>query len=591
MARRGFAILFALLGFAVFISLVGFALMYVLVGREPAVPPNATLVLKVGGNLSELTPADVVGYLRGSKSPTVRSVVDNLRKAKVDSRVKAVLLKPTGFDSPFWGKVQEVRDAVLDFKKSGKPVYAYLEYGGDREYYLATAADKIFLMPSAPLDLVGVATYELFLRGTLDKIGAYPDLHRIGQYKTAVNTFKEKGYTAAHKEMDESMNRDLYEQIVRAIADGRKKNEADVRRLIDDGPFLPEDALSAGLVDEVAYEDQVDDKLRGGEPRRRLDGDDYARVSTTSLGLNKGPRIAVIYASGTINGGKSGYDPVNGAVVGSDTLIEYIRQARKDHSIRAIVLRVDSPGGSTIASDAIWRELTIAKTERADRPLIVSMSDLAASGGYYIAMPAQVIVAQPATLTGSIGIFGGKFVTGGVYEKLGAHIESTSTGRHAEINSPARPYNAEEAKKLDEQLQSFYDQFVERVAESRHSTPEKIDAIAQGRVWTGRQAKQNGLVDELGGLDRAVAVAKQRAKLAADSEVELVVFPPRKSFYELLSEQFSGSGESAQSAAVTAWLSANLSSGEIEALRIMRGPFAMFHRGEPLALLPVTFIR
>src|SRR4051812_19832204 len=591
MARRGIAILFSFLGVAFLVSIVGFTLMYLLFGREPAVPSNATLVLKVGGSLSELAPADVVGYLRGSRTPTVRTVVDNLRKAKVDPRVRAVLLKPTGFESPFWAKVQEVRDAVLDFKKSGKPVYAYLEYGGDREYYLATAADKVFLMPSTPLDLVGVATYELFLRGTLDKIGAVADLHRIGQYKTAVNTFKEKGYTAAHKEMDESMNRDLYEQIVRGIADGRRKNEVDVRALIDQGPFLPEDALSAGLIDEVAYEDQVDDKLRAGEQRRQFDADDYARVSPTSLGLNKGPRIAVIYANGTINGGKSGYDPVNGPVAGSDTLIEYIRQARRDSTVRAIVLRIDSPGGSTTASDAIWRELVIAKTERADRPLVVSMSDLAASGGYYIAMPAQAIVAQPSTLTGSIGIFGGKFVTGGVYEKLGAHIESTSVGRHAEINSPARPYNGEEQQKLQEQLQSFYDEFVEKVAEARHSTPEKIDALAQGRVWTGRQAKQNGLVDELGGLDRAVAVAKQRAKIAADTDVELVVYPPRKSFYELLSEQFSGSSEGAQSAAVTAWLTANLSSGEIEALRIMRGPFAMFRRGEPLALLPFTFVR
>jgi protease-4 len=591
MARRGFAILFTMLGFAVFVSIAGFALMYVVFGREPSVPSHATLVLRVGGPLTELAPADVVGYLRGSRTPTVRAIVDNLRKAKIDPRVKAVLLKPTGFESPFWAKVQEVRDAVLDFRKSGKPVYAYIEYGGDREYYLATAADKIYLMPSTPLDLVGVATYELFLRGTLDKIGAVADLHRIGQYKTAVNTFKEKGYTAAHKEMDESMNRDLYEQIVRGIADGRKKNEADVRALIDEGPFLPEDALSAGLVDEIAYEDQVDDKLRAGEQRRHLDGDDYARVSLSSLGLNKGPRLAVIYATGTINGGKSGYDPVNGAVAGSETLIEYIRQARRDPLVKAIVVRVDSPGGSASASDAIWRELMITKTERADRPLVVSMSDLAASGGYYIAMPAQVIVAQPSTLTGSIGIFGGKFVTGGVYEKLGAKIESTSIGKHAEINGPARPYNAEELVKLQEQLQSFYDQFVEKVAESRHSTPEKIDALAQGRVWTGRQAKQNGLVDELGGLDRAVAVAKQRAKIAADSDVELVVYPPRKSFYELLSEQFSGSGDVAQSAAISAWLNTNLSSGEIDAIRIMRGPFAIFRRGEPLALLPFTFVR
>jgi len=588
MARRGFAILFTLLGVAFFISIVGFGALYLLVGREPSVPSNATLVLRVGGSLAELAPNDVVGYLRGTKTPTVRAIVDNLRKAKVDSRVRSVLLKPTGFESPFWAKVQEIRDAVVDFRKSGKPVYAYLEYGGDREYYLATAADKVFLMPSTPLDLTGVATYELFLRGTLDKVGVFPDLHRIGDYKTAVNTFKEKSYTAAHREMDESMNRDLYEQIVRGIADGRKKNEADVRSLIDDGPFLPEDALHAGLVDDVAYEDQVDDKLRSGEKRARLDTDDYSRVSPSSLGLNKGPRIAVIYASGTITSGKSGYDPVNGPIAGSDTLIDYIKQARRDSGVRAIVLRVDSPGGSATASDAIWRELTITKNERTDRPLVVSMSDLAASGGYYIAMPAQVIVAQPSTLTGSIGIFGGKFVTGGMYEKLGAHIESTSIGKNAEINGPARPYNQQEVKKLQEQLQSFYDQFVEKAAASRHSTPEKIDAIAQGRVWTGRQGKQNGLVDDLGGLDRAVSIAKQRAKIAADADVELIVYPPRKSFYELVSEQLSGSGESL---AVRAWLTQNLSSGELEALRIVRGPFAMFRRGEPLALMPFTFLR
>src|SRR6185436_2752475 len=490
MARRGFAVLFTFLGMALFISIAGFTAMYLLFGRGPAVPSNATLVLRVGGSLSELAPNDVVGYLRGTRTSTVRGIVENLRKAKVDSRIRAVMLKPTGFESPFWAKVQEVRDAVLDFKKSGKPIYAYVEYGGDREYYLATAADKIFLMPSTPLDLTGVATYQLFLRCTLDKIGAVPDLHRVGEYKTAVNTFKEKGYTPAHKEMDQSLNLDLYEQIVRGIADGRRKNDEDVRALFDDGPFLPEDALRAGLVDDVAYEDQVEEKLRGGDVRRQIDADDYGRVSATSLGLNRGPRIAIIYANGTINSGKSGYDPLNGAIAGSETLIDYIRQARRDSSIRAIVLRVDSPGGSSIASDAIWRELMIARNEKADRPLVVSMSDLAASGGYYIAMPAQVIVAQPSTLTGSIGIFGGKVVTGGVYGKLGARIESTSVGKNAEINSPARPYSPDELKKLQEQLQAFYDQFVEKVAEARHSTPEKIDALAQGRVWTGRQAKQ-----------------------------------------------------------------------------------------------------
>jgi protease-4 len=216
------------------------------------------------------------------------------------------------------------------------------------------------------------------------------------------------------------------------------------------------------------------------------------------------------------------------------------------------------------------------------------MSDLAASGGYYIAMPAQIIVAEPSTLTGSIGIFGGKIVTGGVYEKLGARIESTSVGKHAEINSPARPYSPDELKKLQEQLQAFYDQFVEKAADSRHTTPEKIDALAQGRVWTGRQAKQNRLIDELGGLDYAVTIAKQRAKIPPETEVELVTYPPRKSLYEIVTDELSGSTESR---ALAAWLNANLSRGERDVLRAMRGPLGLFRRGEPLALMPLTFLR
>ncbi len=589
MARGRFTLIFTILGIAVCVSIAGFVVLYLLVGREPSISANTTLVLKVGGDLSEVAPTNVVGYFRGASTPVVRTLVEDLRKAKVDTRIKSVLLKPTGFDSPYWGKVQEIRDAILDFRKSGKPVYAYLEYGGDREYYLATAADRVFLLPSSPLDLKGIATYAVFLRGTLDKIGAYPDLHHIGDYKTAMNQLTEKGYTRAHKEMDESMDHDLFDQLVRGIADGRKKSEAEVRALIDQGPFLPEDALHAGLIDDVAYEDQVEDKLKASNERlRTVDSDDYSRVSASNFGLNRGPRIGVIYAAGTITSGKSGFDPLNGSALGSDTLIDAIKQARRDSSLRAIILRIDSPGGSAAASDAIWRELMIARNERADRPIIASMSDLAASGGYYIAMPAQVIVAQPSTLTGSIGIFGGKIVTGGTYEKLGAHIDSTSVGKNAEMDSPVRPFNAEELKKVQEQLQAFYDSFVEKVAQSRHTTPEKIDAIAQGRVWTGEQAKQNGLVDSLGGLDTAVAIAKQRAKLAADTEVELVVFPPRKSFYELLSEQFSGSSEQA---AMSQWLTSNLSRGELEALRIMRGPLAMFHRGEPLALMPMTLLR
>jgi protease IV len=591
MARRGLAIVFTLIGFAFVVSILGFIALYFLVGREPSVPTNAILTLRIGGDLAEVAPADVFGFLRGARTPTVRSIVDDLRKAKVDQRIGAVYLKPTGLTSPYWGKIEEIRDAMLDFRTSGKPLYAYLEYAGDRDYFLASAADKVFLMPSTPLDLKGVVTYELFLRGSLDKLGVYADMHHIGDYKTAPNSFTEKTFTKAHKEMDEALNRDLYDRIVEDVASGRKKSADDIRRAIDDGPFLPEQAVVRGLVDEVAYEDQVTDKLRaaaGGNPTREIDGDEYGRISPSSLGLDRGPRIAVIYVSGEIASGKSGYDPLNGAVLGSDTLIDYIRQARRDNSIRATILRIDSPGGSATASDAIWRELMLSRKEHPDRPIVASMSDLAASGGYYVALPAEAIVAEPSTLTGSIGIFGGKFVTGGLYEKLGAHIDSTSIGKRAEMDSPARPYTPDEVAKVQEQLDAFYGDFVKRVADSRKSTPEKINQLAQGRVWTGHQAKDIGLVDELGGLGRAVYIAKERAKIPAESGVELVVYPPKKSFYEILSDEFSGAGDQA---AMSTWVTAHLSTEEVDVLRAMRGPAAIFRRGEPLALMPFTFLR
>jgi protease-4 len=586
MTRRPVAIIVALLAAALLVSFAGFVILYLAVGREPAVPSRAALSLEVGGDIVEMPATDVVAYLSDARTPTVRGIVESLKKAKHDSRVRAVVLKPTTFSSPYWGKVQEVRDALVDFKESGKPLYAYLEYGGDREYYLASVADQIFMMPASTLDLTGVATYQLFLRGTFDKIGVTADIHHVGDFKTASNQYTEKGYTPSHRAMDEWLNRELYEQIVDGIAHGRQKSDAEVRALIDQGPFLAEQARRAGLVDDVIYEDQVAEKLDDGESGglSTIEAHDYGRVSGSSFGLNRGQRIAVIYAVGAIVSGRGGFDPLNGQTVGSETLIEAIRSARKDSSVRAIVLRVDSPGGSATASDAIWRELMLARDEK---PLIVSMSDLAASGGYYIAMPGHAIVAQPSTLTGSIGIFGGKFITGGVYEKLGANIESTSIGKHAEMNSPARPYNADELKKVTEQLESFYTQFVGKVAAARGKTPDEINAIAEGRVWTGRQASKNGLVDALGGLETAVGLAKEKAGIDADDSVQLIVYPAPKTFYEIVSE-LSGAR---QQASVAAWLTMNLSPGERDALRVLRSPATLFRRGELLALMPFTFLR
>lgn len=591
--KRGLGLVVILIGVAVLVSAVGVAVLYFMVSPSARVRDNSTLVLRPGGELFEIVPDDVLQLVGRSEARSVRGYVEALRKAKVDKRVSAVLLAPRALSSPFWGKVQELRDAVLDFKTSGKPVYAFLEYGGDREYYLATAADKIFLVPTATLDLTGVATYEVFLRGTLDWIGSYPDLMHIGDYKTAINIFTEKTFTRAHKEMSASLNRDQFDQLVRSIADGRHKTEPEVRRAIDEGPLLPENALRHGLVDDLAYEDELDDLVGdvGGPGKLQLiESDDYGRVTWDSLGVRRPSRIAVLNAVGAITGGRSGYDPINGAVLGSDSLVEYIRQIRADASIRAIVLRIDSPGGASTASDVIWRELMITKNDARKRPIIVSMSDLAASGGYYIAMAGDVLVAQPGTLTGSIGIYTGKFVTGGTFEKLGANVEATSDGRHAEIYSPERRFTDEERAKMQESMQAFYDQFVEKVAEARQTSPEKIDQIAQGRVWTGQQAKQVGLVDQLGGMQVAIAAAKQRARIPAEEEVELVVYPPRRSFYEVLSDSLEQPSAQQQTSAAEAIMTL-LGPRDRKVLAAILAPSRLFRTGEILAHMPYVFLR
>jgi len=566
---------------ACLVSVSGLAIIYLLMTREPVVPSRSMLVLRLSGELAEGGPDEgLAGFLTGGRRPTVRNIVENLRKASRDPRITGVLLMPSGLQAPYWAKLQEIRDALIDFRRSGKPATAYLEYGGDREYFVATGCDRIFLVPSSPLDVSGLATYELFLRGTLDKIGAYPDMYRIGDYKTAWNQLTQKGFTPAHREMDESLNSDMYDQLVRAIADARKKTPSEVRRILDQGPFLPEDALRAGLIDDVAYEDEIDGKLRAGlRSARRLDLDDYSRVSAASFGIGVGPRIAVLYVDGTIVSGKSGYDPTSGGVVGSETLIASIRRIRDDSSIRAIVVRIDSPGGSSVASDVIRRELVITRDRRRSTPLVVSMSDLAASGGYYIAAAAPTIVAEPGTLTGSIGIVGGKIVIGGTLGKLGITSDSVSNGRNAEMDSPFRPFTPEQRAKFEEQLQAFYDQFVEKVAQTRHMTAEQVDALGQGRVWTGQQAKQLGLVDALGGLDRAIALAKEAAKIPAESGVEIVTYPPRRSLYDLLWNQFGSGSRQAL------YLAALAGVANMRSLNLLAAPL-LFRPGEPLALMP-----
>ena len=576
--RRGVWLVVALLMLAFMISAAGLAFTALMVGREPQIAGNSTLLLKVGGDLAEIEPGGVFGPFL-EPPPTVRSLTEALRKAKVDRRVTSVIVRPAG-TAALWGKVQEVRDAILDFRSSGKPIVAFLEYGGEQEYFLASACDKVFLMPTASLDLTGIASYELFLRGTLDKIGTFPDVLHVGEYKTAANTFTEKTYTPSHREMAQSLNTDLYEQLVRGVAESRHKTVEEVRALIDHGPYLPEDAIRAGLIDDVAYEDEIDDKVALGRGTQRyVSLDEYRRISPRSVGLNKGPRIAVVYAVGMITSGESSDDATMGQSVGSDTIVEHLRKVRADNSIKAVVLRVDSPGGSAIASDIIWREVVLTRDKK---PVIASMSDVAASGGYYISMPAHKIVAQPATLTGSIGVVMIKFAIGGTLEKLGMNMERVTNGKYADLWAPDRPFTPEERKKIEDSMHATYETFVEKAAAGRKTTPERIDSIAQGRVWTGAQAKQHGLVDELGGLERALVLAKQAAGIDEKSEVELVVYPQRRSIYELFQTPFgTDSGV----------IGTLLGIKDRRAIQTLTAPFRFFRRGEPLALMPNVFVR
>lgn len=574
--RRGVILVFVLIFVAMAASFALLLALALFVPTPPSVPSNATLYLPLRAPFPEV---ESTNLLTAFVTPpqTLRQTIDAIQKAKRDSRVKAIVITPTAAGA-LWAQLQDVRAAIEDFKKSGKTVTAYMEFGGAQEYYLASAADRILLMPAGQLDLAGVATYELFFRGTLDKLGVQPDLLRIGDYKTAANTFTEKSFTKAHLEMSQSLNRDWYDELVRSIAEGRKKTVEEVRAILDQGPFMAEAAKSAGLVDQLAYEDQIDDEkpIAGTQ---RLEASTYSQVSVSG-GASTSGRIALLYATGTIASGASSFDGAAGMVVGSDTFNGWLRKVRIDPTVKAIVIRIDSPGGSAIASEVMWREIMLTRDKM---PVIVSMGDVAASGGYYIAMPAQTIVAEPGTITGSIGVVTGKFVLEGLMEKIGVGTAAVSDGKNAEIYSPFRPFSPAERARVDDELHKTYELFLSRVVQGRKSTREKIDAVAQGRVWTGNQALARGLIDEIGGLDRAIQIAKEKAKINPASNVSLLVYPQKPSLYDIL---FNPLG-----AGVSMSLEALAPRGDVRAITAAAGAMRLFRRGESLLLMPNVFVR
>src|SRR5215211_596861 len=542
--RKTALIIAGILGVLLLVGIIGIAAIWLALRKsEPTIRDNSVLALRVSGTLPDYSPDDPFKKIFGGPDQSLTGLIMQFKKAKVDKRIKAILLD-VNMSGVGWGKAEEIRDAIADFRSSGKPVYAYIEFGLNKEYYIATACDKIIVPPPGELFINGLAADVMFFRGSLDKLGIYPDIYQIGKYKSVGDMFTQKEMTDAHRQYVNELLDDLFNRFVNTIAQGRQKTPDEVRALIDNAPYNAIKAKEAGLIDDAMYRDDLEKQIKKQLGYKDSDtftpvrGVEYRDVSPESLGLNKGERIAVIYASGDINSGGSQNSPSGDQSIGSDTVSKALTDAAADTSIKAIVLRVDSPGGSGLASDIIWHAVEAAN---AKKPVVVSMSDVAASGGYYISASASKILAQPSTITGSIGVVAGKPVMRGFYDWLGISNEYVLRGKTAGMFRETEKFSDEERVKFEEWIKTtYYQDFVPKVAKGRQKDPKYIDSVAQGRVWTGGQAKDRGLVDDFGGLDKAIEVAKQLAKIPADKGVERVILPYPTTFLQQL---LSGSGE------------------------------------------------
>src|SRR5438094_4131839 len=494
------------------------------------VPAQTVLTLRLSGDIPEQPPQDPFSTLYSGRALTVAEIAEALDRARTDSRIAGVELRiaDTSMDI---GKIQEIRDKLCQFNRSGKFSVAHLEYATNASYYLASACQTVFLLPNSEVDVHGWMASATFLRGTFDKLGIHPDIYHIGAYKNATNAYTETKYTPAHREATEELLRDWYGQFLVGVAEARRMKPEEVKAAIEKGPFSSGEAVSWNLVDRVGYLDESRDyvrqKARGS--KHRLSVREYLRRSEKS-GRSK---LAVIVAAGVIVPGSSGTDPLGEQVMGSDTIAEQFRTARDDDSVKAVVLRVDSPGGSAFSSEVIRREVELTVRTK---PVVVSMSDVAASGGHWISMSAARIVAEPGTVTGSIGVLTGKFNLQGLYSKLGLTKDFIALSENSTIDYPFQNFTPAQRDSIMRMMHETYQDFIQGVAAGRHMKVEDVDRIGQGHIWSGARARELGLVDELGGLDAAVRAAKELAHIRRSQSVELIYLPRPKGFFELFSE-------------------------------------------------------
>ena len=488
------------------------------------------LELDLTEGVAEEPPADPVSAVLTMRRSRLADLLGGLRRARRDQRVRALVVKVGGRPIGL-ATVQEIRRAVEEFRDAGKLTVAWAEtFGefsaGNVPYYLATAFDKIYLQPSGDLGLTGIAMERYFLRGTLDQLGVDFQVAKRHEYKSAAEQLTERSFSGPAREATERMAASVTDQLTEAIAERRRLDPVKVRELIDRGPFLAQQAHEAGLVDELGYRDEVYARVKrhAGPDAILLHLGRYQRSRALaerarSLPNPKQRHVALVYATGPIRRGRSGRGPLSGGAMGSDTISAALRAAAADDGARAILLRVNSPGGSYVASDTIWRE--VVRARNAGKPVVVSMGDVAASGGYFIAMAADAIVAQAGTITGSIGVLSGKPVLSELLGRAGVTTDSVTEGAHSDMFKTTRPFTEDEWALVNDWLDHIYADFTGKVAEGRRMSPDRVHELARGRVWTGADALANGLVDELGGMDRAAAIARRRAGLPATAPLRI----------------------------------------------------------------------
>ena len=534
-------------------------------------PKHRFVSMKLVGEYPEEKPSF---RLFGPRKITFSNLLKRIQKLERDPHVDGISLT-IGDISMSFAQYQELRDALVSFKQAGKKIVSYMETCGNMEYFLATTSDVIAMNPTGDMGLRGIVGEGMFLKGTLDKLGITAELYHISEYKTASDMLTRDSMSVAHREMLNSILDDLYIQMTEAIAQSRGITVDEFKTLVDKGPYTANSAYQAGLIDTLVYEDQVDDLVKGigGKGSALVAGNIYwnRQDYETEWETPFVRKIAIIYATGMITSGESGDGFLTGKTMGSETIAKAIRKARKDPQVKAIVFRIDSPGGSALASDVILREVQLTVEGEKAKPFIVSMGGVAGSGGYYIACLADTIVADPGTITASIGVITGKFNFAGLYNKLGINFERITRGEHADIMSGGRGFTEDEWKIIKAQCHEVYDQFRSHVSKGRNLSMEEVDKIGRGRVWTGNQAQKIGLVDEIGGLRLALEIARQRAGITDDRHVVYSIYPESRGF--TLSAEVEG--------VVSDYLAP-----EIRAMASEWNKTRTYRDGEPLFLMP-----